>query len=32
MNRKLGFGTLPGKMLFVRIIKNNKIFAHFRSG
>ena len=27
-----GSGALPGKMLPVRIIENNKIDAHFRSG
>ncbi len=27
-----GYGALPGKMLLVRIIGNNKIFAQFRSG
>ncbi len=26
----LGYGTLSGKMLLVRIVKNNKIDAHFR--
>ena len=28
----LGSGALPGKMLLVRIIENNKIYAYFRSG
>ena len=27
-----GSGALPGKMLLVRIIENNKIEAYFRSG
>ena len=27
-----GSGVLPGKMLLVRIIENNKIDAYFRSG
>ena len=26
------YGALPGKMLLVRIIENNKIDAYFRSG
>ncbi len=26
-----GLGALPGKMLFVRIIENDKIYAYFRS-
>ena len=26
-----GFGALPGKMLLVRIIENDKIEAYFRS-
>ncbi len=30
--RTNGSGALPGKMLFVRIIENNKIYAYFRSG
>ena len=29
---KIGSGALPGKMLLVRIIENNKIAAYFRSG
>ncbi len=28
----LGSGALPGKMLLVRIIENNKIYAYFTSG
>ncbi len=27
-----GTGELSGKMLLVRIIKNDKIYAYFRSG
>ncbi len=27
-----GLGALNGKILFVRIIENNKIHAYFRSG
>ncbi len=30
--KKFGSGALPGKMLLVRIIENNKIDAYFRSG
>ena len=30
--QRLGTGALPGKMLLVRIIENNKIDAYFRSG
>ncbi len=26
------YGALPGKMLLVKIIENNKIDAYFRSG
>ena len=29
---KIGSGALPGKMLLVRIIENNKIDAYFRLG
>ncbi len=28
---KIGSGALPGKMLLVRIIENNKIDAYFKS-
>ncbi len=27
-----GYGALSGKMLLVRIVKNNKIDAYFRAG
>ena len=30
--RVFGSGTLSGKILFERIIKNNKIYDYFRSG
>ncbi len=32
MDRNIGSGALPGKMLLVRIIKNNEIDANSRSG
>ena len=32
INRYIGSGALSGKMLLVRIIENNKIFACFKSG
>ncbi len=31
-NDMLGSGALSGKMLLVRIVKNNKIYAYFRAG
>ncbi len=29
---KIGSGALPGKMLLVRNVENNKIGAYFKSG
>ncbi len=31
IKNKFGFGALPGKMLLVRRIENNKIVPYFRS-
>ena len=30
--KKLGSGALSGKIFLVKIIENNKIYAHFRAG
>ncbi len=31
-SKLVGSGALPGKMLLVRIIENNKIDSYFRAG